>query len=59
MMKLTSFAVLYEYESELIREVRNIKIIVEKARILVVKFRKLHIELIIDIRFISERVTIY
>ena len=58
-MGLISFVVLYGYKLELIREVRSIKIIIEKARILITELRKLHIELIIDIRFILERTTIY
>ena len=54
-----SFAVLYGYKPELIREARSIKIIIEKARILIIELWKLHIELVIDIRFILERVVIY
>ena len=58
-MGSTSFAVLYKYKSELTRKARNIKIIVEKVRMLVAEFQKLHIELIINIRFILERAAIY
>ena len=50
---------LYGYKLELIREVKNIKTIAEKVRILITKFQKLYIELVIDIRFISERAIIY
>ena len=36
-IKLMPFAALYNYESELIREVRSIKIIVKKVRILIIQ----------------------
>ena len=54
-----SFAILYGYKSELIREARSIKIIIKKARMSVIEFQKLHTELAIDIRFILEKVVIY
>ena len=59
MMGLMSFTVLYGYKSEIIREARSIKIIVEKARILIVKFWKLHTELAVNIKFILEKTVIY
>ena len=59
MTGLIPFVVLYGYKSELIRKVRSIKIIAEKARILIIEFQKLHTELIINIRFILERTVIY
>ena len=59
MMGLIFFVILYGYKSELTREIRSIKIIVEKVRMLIVKFQKLYIELVIDIRFISEKIIIY
>ena len=53
------FTALYRYELEIIREARSIKTIVEKIKILIIEFRKLHIKLIVDIRFILERAVIY
>ena len=59
MTGLIPFVILYKYKSELIREIRSIKIIIKKIRILIIKFWKLYTELIIDIKFISEKTAIY
>ena len=59
MMESTPFTALYKYKLELIKEVKSIKIIIEKARTSIIKFWKLYIKLITNIRFISEKTTIY
>ena len=59
MIGLISFIILYKYKLKLIREVRSIKIITEKIKISIIKFWKLYIKLIIDIRFILEKIVIY
>ena len=58
-MGLIPFAALYKYKLELIRETKNIKTITKKTRILIIKFWKLYIELIINIKFILEKTVIY
>ena len=58
-MELTPFIALYRYKLELIKKVRNIKIIVKKVRTSITELQKLYRELIIDIKFILEKIIIY
>ena len=58
-IKLIPFIALYKYKLELIKKARNIKTIIKKARILIIKLQKLHTKLVTDIRFISEKIIIY
>ena len=53
------FIALYNYKLELTKDIKSIKIIVEKTRILIIYLRKLYIKLLIDIKFISEKIVIY
>ena len=57
--KLIFFTILYKYKSKLIKKAKSIKIITKKIKTSIAELQKLYTELVINIRFISKKITIY